>query len=139
MTAEEYLEQIKMIDAIVKSKWQDYQYWVEIANGLGGFSVEERVQTTKNPQRGTDAILKYIGIEDEIKKLLMRRQDIINTIQQLPYNEYRVLYVLFVETKKNGDDYMLKELPSMFHKSYDWCKKKKRRGLDLVQNILDRE
>lgn len=137
MIAEEYLDQIKKIGAIIENKKRDHKRWEDIADGLGGFSVTERVQTTRNLQRGSNAILEYIGIEEEIKALEWKRQDIINTIQRLPYHEYRVIYQLYVEVKKDGDDYLLKELPSIFHKSYDWCKKKKAKGLKLIQKILD--
>lgn len=133
MTAEEYLNQIKKIDAIIINKKRDYKRWVEIAEGLGGFSVAERVQTTRNLHRGADAIVEYIGIEDEIKELERQRQDIIDTIQRLPYYEYQVIYCIYV------DGYMVKELPSKFHKSYDWVKKRKRTALRIIQNILDKE
>ena len=71
MTAEEYLKQIKMIDAIIINKKKEYRRWKDIADGYGGgFSVSERVQTTRNLQRGSDAIIEYISIEQEISSLL---------------------------------------------------------------------
>lgn len=134
MTAEEYLKQIKMIDDIIIDKMKDYKRWKDIADGYGGgFSVEERVQTTRNLQRGSDAIIEYISIDGEIKALKRKRQGIIDTIQQLPHYEYKVLYAIYV------DGLMLKELPSLFDKSYEWAKKIKRKALDHVQNILDKK
>lgn len=134
MTAERYLEQIKKIDAIIINKKRDYERWVEIAEGLGGgLSVEDRVQTTRNLHRGSNAIIEYICIEDEIKELEKKRQGIIDTIQQLPYHEYEVLYGIYV------DGYMLKELPSKFKKSYSWVQKTKSAALRHLQGILNRE
>lgn len=134
MTAERYLEQIQKIDAIIINKKRDYQRWKEVADGLGGgFSVAERVQTTRNLHRGADAIVEYICIEDEIKQLENKRQGIIETIERLPFYEYKVLYSIYV------DGYMLKELPSMFDKSYSWVKNKRQGALRLLQNILDKE
>lgn len=137
MTAEKYLEQIKKIDAIIVDKLNDYKRWVELANGLGGFSVGERVSATRNLHKGADAIGKYIDIEREIDELKEKREDIINTIRQLPKDEYKILYILYVERKKNGDDYLLKELPSMFDKSYGWVRLHKNMALRLVQAMLD--
>ena len=131
MTAEEYLEQIKTIDAIIINKRKERKRWESIADSLGGFSVSDRVQTSRNLHRGSDAIGEYIDIDREIEELEGKRQGIIDTIQRLPSIEYRVLYMLFVE------DYMLKELPSEFNKSYAWVKDKKRKALKHVQNIID--
>lgn len=131
MRAVEYLEQIKKIDVIILNKRKERQRWASIADGLGGFSVSDRVQTSRNLHRGSDAIGEYIDIDREIEELEAKRQGIIDTIQRLPYNEYRVLYMLYVE------EHMLKELPSEFNKSYAWVKDKKRKALKHVQNILD--
>lgn len=134
LTAERYLEQIQKIDAIIINKKRDYQRWAEIADGLGGgFSVAERVQTTRNLHRGADAIIEYICIEDEIKELEKKRRGIIETIERLPYYEYKVLYGEFV------DGYMLKELTGQLDKSYAWVQKKKREALRHLQNILDKK
>lgn len=132
MTAEEYLSQIKKIDAIIINKKRDYKRWLDIADGVGGFSVAERVQTTRNLQRGSDAIAEYIGIEEEIKELEKKRQSIIDTIESLPYYEYKILYMIYV------DGYMVKELPSELDKSYSWVLWKKREALRQLQSILDK-
>lgn len=131
MTAEQYLEQIKKLDAIISNKKRDYERKVGEADGLGGFSLSERVQTSRNLHRGADAIIEYISIEEEIKTLEMKRKGIIDTLQELPCDEYEILYSIYV------DGYMLKELPSLFHKSYEWVKWKKRKALDHVQSLID--
>lgn len=131
MTAEKYLEQILKIDAIILNKLKEYKRWVGVAEGMGGFSVSDRVQSTRNLHRGADAIGEYIDLEREINELKKRKNEVLGTIQQLPLDEYRVLYKIYVE------GLMLKELPSQLDKSYDWVKKKKRVGLKLVQDIID--
>lgn len=132
MTAEEYLEQIKKIDAMISNKKRDYERWANVADGLGDFSVSERVKTSRNIHRGSDAIIEYISIEGEIKALEKKRNGIIATLQQLPCDEYKILYAIYV------DGSMLKELPSLFHKSYAWVKWKKRNALDHVQILIDK-
>ena len=131
MTAEEYLAQIKLIDAIIINREKDSKHWKDVAGGLGGLSLSsERVQTQRNPHRGADAIIEYISIDNEIESLKRKRHGIIQTIERLPCDEYKILYAIYV------DGYMLKELPSMFDKSYDWAKKLKRKALDHVQQII---
>lgn len=134
MTAEEYLKQIRMIDDIIIDLMKDYKRWKDIADNLGGgFSVEDRVQTTRDLHKGENAIIEYISIDGEIKTLKRKRQGIIDTIQQLPHYEYKILYAIYV------DGLMLKELPSKFDKSYDWAKKMKRKALDHIQQIIDKK
>lgn len=131
VTAEEYLEQIRKIDTIIINKLNDYNRWVEIAEGMGGFSVGDKVQTSRNLHQIPNAIGKYIDIEKDIEVLKERRKAIIKMMERLPENEYRLLYSVYVENK------MLKELPSLFDKSYDWVKKTKARALRNVQRMLD--
>ena len=45
MTAEKYLEQIRMLDDMILTKLKEYNRWVSIAEGMGGFSVSDRVQS----------------------------------------------------------------------------------------------
>ena len=131
MTAEKYLEQILKIDAIILNKLKERKRWVDVAESMGGFSVSDRVQASRNLHRGADAIAEYIDIDREINELKKRKNEILGTLQQLPLDEYKVLYKIYV------DGLMLKELPSQLDKSYDWVKKKKRVGLKLVQDIID--
>jgi DNA-directed RNA polymerase specialized sigma24 family protein len=139
MTAEKYLEQIKSIDAIVINKLKDHRRFVELATGIGGFSDGERVKSSPNLQRGADAIGEYIDLEREIVELRRKREAIIKTLEQLPPVEYKILYMLYVEYTKDGDDYTFKELAYKFKKSYEYIKTRKRRGLRLVQNIIDKK
>lgn len=132
MTAEEYLEQIKKIDAMISNKKQDYERWANVADGLGDFSVSERVKTSRNLHRGSDAIIEYISIEEEIKALEKKRKGIIETLQQLPCDEYKILYAIYV------DGCRVKELPSRFKMSNAWVKWKKRQALDHVQILIDK-
>ena len=120
-----------MIDEKIKNLLKEYRRWVDVAEGMGGFSVSDRVQCTRNLQRGADAIGEYIDLEREINELKAQKKAIIGTIQQLPFNEYVVLYKIYV------DGLMLKELPSELVKSYEWVKKTKSKALRHLQEILN--
>ena len=133
MTAEQCLQQIKRYDYIIANKLKEYRRWVEVADGMGGFSVGDKVQSSRNLHKGADAISNYIDIEREIDELKKKRQELINTLQLLSPIEYDILYKLYIE------DYVLKELASEFHKSYAWVKEKKRKALKHLQDILDKE
>lgn len=131
MKAITYLESIKKIDSMIRNKLRDYDRWVGVAEGLGGASDGERVQSSRNLHRGADAIGNYIDIEAEIRSLRRERQEIIETIERLPSTEYDLVYRLYVQ------DYTMKEIAYQKGKSYEWVKLKKRRALQLVQSLLD--
>lgn len=133
MKAITYLERIKKIDSMIRNKLRDYDRWVGVAEGLGGASDGERVQSSRNLHRGADAIGNYIDIEAEIRSLRRERQEIIETIERLPSTEYDLVYRLYVQ------DYTMKEIAYQLGKSYEWVKLKKRRALQLVQALLDGE
>ena len=132
MTAEQYVRQIKKYDFSIENKVKEYRHWVEVADGMGGFSTGDRVQASRNLHKGADAIAKYIDIESEITELKRKRQDVLNTLQRLDPDEYKILYKLYVE------ELMLKELCSIFNKSYAWVKDKKQKALKHLQEIIDK-
>lgn len=131
MTAEQYLDQIKKCDAMIKNRIRDHARWVEIAEGFGGAAVGERVQSSRNLHRGSDAIGRYIDIEQEIEKLKEERLSIIRTIEKLPSLEYEVIYKLYVQ------DYSIKEIAYQMRKSYRWVRYRKEDGLIHLQIMLD--
>ena len=131
MTAEQYLNQIKKLDTMIRNRLKDYHRWVELAEGIGGASVGDRVQATRNLHKGADAIGNYIDIENEIHALKAERQAIIKTIEQLPTTEYDLLYQHYV------NDCTMKELAYHFDKSHEWVKVKRREALKHLQSVLD--
>ena len=133
MTADQYLSRVKKIDAMIRNKLRERAHWKEVAEGYGGASVGERVQSSHNPQRGADAICNYVDIEREIETLKRERREIILTIERLPSTEYDLIYKLYVL------GYSMKEIAYTFGKSYDWVKVKKRHALQLVQGMIDDE
>ena len=129
-TPEQYLERIKKIDEMIRNKKEDHQRWVEIAEGLGGFSVGDKVQSSRNLRQIPDAIGRYIDIEQEINDLEQERQRIIKTIEKLPIDEYKILYGIYVK------DSTMKDLVYSLGMSYSWVKQKKKEGLERIQSFL---
>lgn len=131
MTAIEYVKQISKLEEMIRHKLTDHRRWVEVAEGLGGFAVGERVQSSKNLHQIPEAIGRYIDLEREIAELRQKRAEIIKVIESLPRIEYNVIYKLFVE------DMTMKEVAYTYDRSYDWVKLKKRSALRKIQAILD--
>ena len=131
MRAEEYLEQIKKLDMLISNKTRERKRWAEIADGMGSFSTDEKVKSTHNPQKTANAIITYCDIDREIAELERKRNAIIKTIERLPPDEYTVIYENYVQLST------IQEIASLCDKSYEWVKKRKRRGLMLIQVMLD--
>jgi DNA-directed RNA polymerase specialized sigma24 family protein len=131
MTAEQYIQRVRHIDIILQNKLKEYKRWVDTAEGLGGISTGDRVQTSRNLQKIPDAIGRYIDLERDIEALKRERQNILRVLESLPSDEYDLLYKLYVE------DFKMKELAYFYKKSYDWVKKKKRLALRDLQRKVD--
>lgn len=145
MRADEYLDQIAKIDAIVINKSEEckklndeFKRLKALASGLGGFSVSERVQSTRDLQKNAHMIIDYVDLEKEIKKIMreidelkQKRAEIIKTIERLPSAEYKVIYALYVK------DFTRKEVAYHYKKSIEWVKQRKARGLKLIQAMID--
>lgn len=129
--AEAYLDRIKKIDSVLRNKLTELNETGEAAEDIGGCNIGERVQSSRNLHRSSDAIDRYIDIEREIASLKRERMEIIKTIERLPSSEYDVIYKLYVQ------DYSMKEIAFVSKKSYDWVKRKKRWSLAFIQSILD--
>lgn len=131
MRAEQYIDRIKKIDVIIENKREDYARWFGIAEGMGGFSASEGVQSSKNLQKMPDAVGRYMEIEREIDALKAERESIIKTLEKLSAVEYGVILKFYVH------GYSHKEISRHYNKSYDWSRKKKQVALKHLQAILD--
>ena len=132
MTAREYLEQIPIFDELIKSKVLRIGRLKHEAQGTSVKLDGERVQSSGSKQKMANTVVKYVYIEEvELKDLYEQREEIINTIKQLPYREYDVLYKFYVL------GYQLDEIAKRYHRSYSWVQKNHAKALKLLQKILD--
>jgi DNA-directed RNA polymerase specialized sigma24 family protein len=130
MDAEKFLERIKKIDLVLRNKRREYNRWVEAVDGGGGSS-GERVQSSRNLHRGSEAIGNYVDIEKEIQRLERERYGIIKTIEELPSDEYTVIYGIYV------DGLSLKEIAYNERKSYEWVKSHRRKGINIIDKLIN--
>lgn len=131
MNAREYVQQIKDIDALIKSVCDDIEEKEERAMRITS-AIKTRIIPSPAKQRMADVIDEYVDIErGELRELILQRQEIIDTIRLLPSKEYGVLfrrYVLGFEFHEVGD---------IYDRSESWAKGMTRTALDNLQKILD--
>lgn len=131
IVAEAYLERIRKIDALIRNKLIDLERLLEEAESIGGSNLGERVLSSRNLHRGADTIGSYVDIEAEIISLRSERESILRIVERLPTAEYEVIHMLYVEGLS------IKEISFHNHKSYEWVKKRKKAGLNIIQSLLN--
>ena len=135
MTAKEYLSQIKKLDTLIDNKLAEVAHWKAVASGTTSRSEGERVQSAGSKQKMADAVARYMDMEAEINadidRLVDIRQEVIKTIEQLPWIEYDVLHKVYVQGKE------LWEVADCHEKSYSWTTTIHGRALANVQRILN--
>ena len=145
MNAKDYLQRIGMYDELITNKRWELAQMRSAAQGITSYSESimigkelhnmEKVQSSGSPQRMADTICSYVDMARTIEEALIRwekkKQAIIDTIQTLPVNEYRVLHMVYVRKIS------LQEAATECDRSYSWAKGKHASGLESLQRILD--
>ena len=126
-----FLNKVSKIDRLINNKLDEIQQLRSLAESMS-ISLGERVQSSGSKHRMADVVEKYVEMEREvdaeIDKLLLAKKEVIEVIEQLPLDEYDILYQVYIK----GID--LKCCKS--DKSYAWIKSVHGRALVNVREIL---
>lgn len=134
MNAEKYLEQIAILDRRIKNKTRDMERWRESAEYSSTDYGAERVQSSGNKSRMENAIIRSLGLEEQIKKDVAKRNSIIADLDRLSETHiepYSVLYGIYVL----GQAY--KDIAVEMDKSLSWVRDNRKIGLIEVEKILE--
>ena len=134
--AQRYLEQVEMLDAVIRNKLIEQQQWKNIALGITANMDGERVQSSTSQSKMADAIDKCVDMEAEIDSLIDRlidtKREVIQTIEQVDSPIwYNILHMRFIQFKE------LQEIADHYGRDYDWAATTQGRGIANVQKILD--
>ena len=134
--AKDFLKRLKKLDVLIENKLIEKEQWKSIAmNVTSGKHDSEKVQSTGNPQKMADAVIKYMEIEEEIDQYIDRlvdaKRDVTSVIEQLNPIQYDILHKVYVQ-------YMtLNAVSIAYDNTYSWVTTVHGRALKNVQNILD--
>ena len=110
-------------------------HWKAVATGTTVCSEGDRVQSSGSKQRMADAVCRYMQMEDEINAAIDRlidiKQNIIQTIELLPVQEYDLLHKVYVQGME------IYEAAIEMDRSYSWATTVHGRALAKVQKILN--
>lgn len=134
--AKDFLKRLKKLDVLIENKLIEKEQWKAIAmNVTSGKHDSEKVQSTGNPQKMADAVIKCMEIEEEIDQYIDRlvdaKREVISVIEQLNPIQYDVLHKVYVQYKSFYD------VSNDYDKSKSWVTTVHGRALKNVQNILD--
>ena len=136
MNAKDFLKQIKRLDKLIENKMIEVQQWKEIAQSTTASNPSaDRVQSSSNPHRISDAIDRYIDLEQEINRyvdeLVDTKKAVISVIEQLEALEYDILHKMYVQ------NFTLYDVADKYDRSYSWATTIHGHALKNVQKILD--
>ena len=99
--AQEYLDQIEKLDAMIGNKMVEAKQWRDVALGITAQADGERVQSSGSQQKMADAINKAVDLQGEINAMIDRlievKKEIVATIEQLNAKEYDVLHKRYIQ------------------------------------------
>lgn len=138
LKAKDYLRQLRGLDRLIENKLAEREQWKAIATNVTQHLSSDRVQTSGNPQKMSNAVIKLVDIEKEIDeavdKYVDTKREIIATITKLnATNEtyYNVLHKVYVQY------FTLNEVADMYGKERSWIDTIHGRALKIVQRIID--
>ena len=133
--AQEYLEQVDKLNAMIENKVAEAQQWRDVALGITTNTEGERVRSSGSQQKMADAVNKVIDLQAEINcmidSLINLKQEIIRSIEQLSATEYDVLHKRYIQGMT------FDEIGVAKHKSKSWATTVHGRALQNLNKILD--
>jgi len=130
--AKEYLEQYAKLDAVIINKTIEAEQWEALATSITAQMDGERVQSSGNQQKMADAINRSVDIKAEVEALIRKKQEITETIEQLPIEEYKLLHKVYIQQKG------MKAAQVEDNRSYSWITTVHGKALSKLQDILDK-
>lgn len=133
--AQEYLEQVDKLNAMIENKMAEVAQWRGVALGITTNTEGERVQSSGSQQKMADAINRVIDLQAEINGMIDRlinlKQEIIRTIELLNATEYDVLHKRYIQGMT------FDEIGAAKRKSKSWATTVHGRALQNLNVILD--
>ena len=135
MRAERYLEQIELNECRIANKIAEIQRLEALAIDISPHLSEIKVSSTPNPHRAQEVWDRLIDARnelfEEVESLMTLKRDVIKMLEKLPFQEYDVLYRLYILMESS------QHIADDEHYSRQSIYRYKRRGLEKIQKMLD--
>lgn len=136
MNAVDYLNQVKMCDKKIKNKMLEKEQWFTLATKTTCPSDGERVQSSGNPDKMSNAVARMIEVDKEINRMIDSfvnlKQEVIRTIEQIDDSKlYDILHMIYIQYMKPS------EVADVLNYSYQWTYELHNRAISKIQIIID--
>ena len=138
MKAETYLKKIMIYEQIIEDKLDKARNWRENAVNTSVNYDNTRVKTSGVSDKVGNSVAQFVDEESDIAdityKILLARKSIVDTIEQLPFEQYDLCYKMYVRGME------FEEIKSTYKRvSIQRLKRIHKEALENVQNILDKD
>ena len=135
MKAVKYLEQIEACDMKINNKLLEREQWLTLATKVNCSAEGERVQSSGNPDKVADAVVKMVEIDEAINNMIDDfievKQEVTDTINQLSdVKLIQVIHMKYVQYMSFADIALKMEY------SYKWIVKIHSDGIKEIDAIL---
>ena len=129
--AQAFLENYETLVFRLKEKTEEKNAWLNTATKTTSQMSEDRVQTSSDQQKMESAIIKYLGIDEQIAAICDKIKEIESVLEQLSGEKYKVAYYRYCK----GLTYA--EIGDRCDKTEGWATTTHGRALQDVQRILE--
>lgn len=133
----EFLQQVGKYELIIHNKLIEVEQWKALAESTTSVLTPDKVQTSGSQQKMSEAVDRYIDIQNEIKdyieKLYEAKKEVLSKIEQLEPVDYDVLHKIYVQFLT------FKDVADSYEKSYSWACKQHTKALEQLEAILSKE
>jgi hypothetical protein len=131
----EFLQQVGKYGVIINNKLIEVEKWKALAESTTSVLTPDKVQSSGSQQKMSEAIEKYVDIQNEIVEyidlLYDAQKEVVAKIEQLEPVEYDVLHKVYVQFMD------FHEVGEAYNKSYSWaCKKHTKAVHSLIEILL---
>ena len=134
MTGQGFLDQIEKLETMIVNKKTEKKMWEDVAKGVTPNYCGERVRSTGDGQKMSEAVNKIVDICQEIdkvtKELIGKMNEIIAAIEKLPNEEYNVLHQIYIQKLTT------KEVAAVCKKSPSWVKSVRANGVKHLEELI---
>lgn len=132
------LEQVEMLDTMVKNKLIERQQWRDLALCITANMDGERVQSSGSKSKMADAVDRCVDAEAEIDKavqdLVAKKRQVTQLIERVDSPIwYNLLHMRYIQHRG------LQYIADHYNMDYGWATTTHGRALANVQAIIERE
>lgn len=137
MKAKEFLQQARFLDQRINSKVREIEKMNALATNMSAVISDMPKAKSSSTSRMEDTVCKIIDYENEVRedldRLISIKKEINDTLEQIDEVDYRI-----VLQKRYLEMCSWEEIACDIDKKVRWVQMLHGRGLDKVQELLDR-